>query len=213
MPIIDIRPGSPDFTQIPQDPLPLIDGVKDNDSYTVIDDQTAWEEATSEHPTGAYVIGRRTYTTGQVVMAKVYHGYINSEAKISTHLNSMNLNTRISKATDQLVSRLTADTDGITYAEIKALVSDNNLHADTGMTADEFVVAATGATAGASYSASRTQDLIASANKYSQGKLTDNVVLQEKLTVLTSNRAAAMEYLSNIQKAWNEFLNQLTRRI
>lgn len=213
MPIITVPRGSTDFAQVPTD-VELLNDFKNNPSYTVIDDSTAWQNSDADiTPAGAIIVGDKSYTVGQFVMAKVYQSYMSNEVKIASHLNSMNTNTRLSKAADKLSSLLSADTGGITFAQLKTLVTDNNLNADTGMTVDEFVTAATGAESGDSYTESQTKDLINTVSKYSQGKLTDNVVLQEKLTVLTSNRSTATEYLSNILKGWNDFLNQLTRRV
>ena len=198
--------SSIDFT------IPNSTAITTNPSIAIIDDaNVGYQAPNSTNPTGLWVANDKQVTIGTVVIAKFYTGYLSVQSTIQTHLAAMNINTKFSNAAATFSSKLSASTDG-SYSDM--LTAANDCVSGLGVTAAEFIqLVVPGTSTSAEYNATSWKSMLATVDQYSNSKLTDNTVLQQKLDVANNNRSSLLDGMGGLLKTWMDFLSALARGV
>lgn len=196
-------PSNQDFTQLDINNNTLV--IEDPSLTTVANTAVQFAHASTENPTGAWVLNGQRITAGTVVASRIYQGYLNAESGIQTHLTAMSANANWARASASFanaVKNLANDNQVHTYSELQTLATQ--YASQVGVTPQQFMntVLPNETNTSESYTSTQLLTLGQTLDQFNNSKLTDNSVLQNKLNVLTSNRQSSLEALTNIIKGW-----------
>jgi hypothetical protein len=210
-----VFPSATDFTQ-----LDLADQsrlILNPDLKTITGTGAQYVEGTLTDPVGHWIVQGQKVTAGQILCAKMYGAFLKADSDSQTFLSSMNTNTALAKAASSLAHTIvTQATNGsknsFTYNDL--LTMADTVAPSVNMTAQEFITAVLpDELSHGTYTPEQFKALANIVNQYSNAKLTDNSVLQEKLNIATTHRNTCLDGISNLLKSWVALLQNIGKAI
>ena len=148
------------------------------------------------NPVGLWVINNQQATAHDLVMGKLYQGWLSGNSNIQTQLSALNIGVTFANASSSFSASLKKDiatmgqSDTRSYTSLVGLVTnDPNINLGAlGMSAQQFInTVLPNETASASYTQSSYTQLASTVDQYTTSKTTNNSVLQLKLNDSQAN--------------------------
>jgi hypothetical protein len=206
-------PYATDFTQLNiTDSKLKIDDPKLND---VTGTGVQYQDATANNPTGSWIIQGKTATAGVIMAAMFYNAYLSSDTDAQTQLAALSVNASLANASSSFskaVREASSTKTSFSHTDLLTLASPylDKLN----MTAEQFIAQVLPKEATTeTYTSAEFLALTSTIDQFSNAKLSDNSVLQQKLNVISSNRTMCLDGLSNVLKAWTNMLQSVGRNV
>lgn len=188
---------------------------KDTSLQAIVNSPIRYEKASQDNPTGIWVVNNQRVTAGQILLAQIYGGWLSANTNAQTQLVAMNANTTLAKSASAFSKAITDKAGAgtsLSYSELVTLAS--SYISNTGLTATKFVeTVLPNETSSSTYTPTELTSLTETINQYSNARLTDNTVLQNKYESATSIINSCMDAMSNLMKAWQTMLTTVGRSI
>lgn len=189
---------------------PSADTSADAPSVISVTDNISFLSGGTAGHIGTWTVGEKKVFAGGLFLGVAYRSFMGLDNDIASRLNQISANTLLSKNAGQLSTAFSAAT---TKTDVLNYITNNNLTQGTGLTAQQFLDTVLPNLADTIRADQISSYITQPAEKYAQAKLTDNQVVQQQLTVLTSTRQALIESMTNLLKGWQEMLTTLGRSV
>jgi len=176
-----------------------------------------YKAADNSNPTGTWVVNNKQASAGMIVLAKMYSGWLSANSSANDQLNVLSTNAKLANASSKLANKLSEwgnAGQSKTYNDLLGEVTNIINNQGLGVTPAQFIEKVLpGINSGEPLTKSKFDSMADTARQFSNARLTDNSVLQQKYDTATSVINSTQDAMSNVLKAWTNLQQSLAKAI